>query len=573
MNKRWLYEEELNKKEQIIKNRIIKEIKCPEMIAEMLIRKNLIDKEKIFQYFNPSLDSTHSPFKLNDMNKAADRIVAAVNKEEKISIYGDYDVDGTTSTALLYLGLKKIAANIDYYIPHRMIDGYGLSVAGVEELAEKGTNLIITVDCGINAFKEVERVTKLGVDVIITDHHNPQDTLPETIAVINPKRKDSKYDYKDLAGVGVAYKLLMAVYNRLQLDSENFILKYIDLVALGTIADIVPLTGENRIFTSLGLRWLRKKRNIGLSALISKSGLGEKDLNSGDIVFGIAPRINAAGRMGSADRAVDLLISEDREECEQLADIIERENSIRQQIDKETFEEACEIIEKKYKNLDETYCIVVSSSNWHPGVIGIVASKLVEKYYKPAIMITFQDGIGSGSGRSIYGIDLFDAISNVTDYLENFGGHKYAAGLSILVEYVDAFENQLQKYIKKHYKDEIFIPPLKLESSLELYDINDNLLDWLEKFAPFGPGNMRPIFYTKDVMIVGYPYNVGSNHLKLKVIKDGCSLNLIGFNFGDYLSLLNKGDKIDIAYSLEFNTWKDRTTIQGKLRDLKLHRT
>jgi single-stranded-DNA-specific exonuclease len=273
--------------------------------------------------------------------------------------------------------------------------------------------------------------------------------------------------------------------------------------------------------------------------------------------------------MGSALRAVELMVSEEEKESEELAQIIERENSIRQQIDQRTFQEACEIIEKKYKNMDETSLIVVSSDGWHPGVIGIVASKLVEKYYKPTIMISFKDGIGSGSGRSIAGFDLFEALHSVEGYLETFGGHKYAAGLSVLMEYVDLLEHKLSKYVNNNITPEQLIPPLKIESALELYEINDNLLDWMNKFAPFGPGNMRPTFYTERVMIIGFPYNVGKNHLKLKVMKDGCTLDLIGFNLGDFLPFLKKGSLIDIAYSLEFNTWQGRTTIQGKLKDIK----
>jgi single-stranded-DNA-specific exonuclease len=406
------------------------------------------------------------------------------------------------------------------------------------------------------------------MQIIVTDHHNPMEQLPDAYAIINPKLPYSEYPYKSLAGVGVAYKLLIAVYQLMEKDSEKLVEKYVDLVALGTIADIVPLTGENRIFASVGLGKLVKKQNIGLNALIELAGLSHKELNSGDIVFGIAPRINAAGRMGSAMRAVELMVATDEENSQELAEIIERENSLRQQIDQKTFQEACEIIEKKYPNPEKTHCMVVSSDNWHPGVIGIVASKLVEKFYRPVIMITFKDGIGSGSGRSIADFDLFEALKYVGDHLETFGGHKYAAGLSILIEYLDSFENKLERYISQHITPEQLIPPLKLDSHLELYEINENLLEWMNKFAPFGPGNMRPTFYTENVMIVGFPYNVGKNHLKLKVAKDGCNLDLIGFNLGDFLPFLKKGHHINIAYSLEFNTWQGRTSIQGKLKDI-----
>lgn len=569
MQKRWQISEPLNEEQFNLKKQIVEAIKCPDMIAEMLVRRELTDLEEINNFFEPSLIKVHDPFIFKDMEKAVQRIIRAIEKKELITIYGDYDVDGTTSTAMLYLGLRKVGAIIDYYIPHRMIDGYGLSLSGVDQIKDNGAKLIISVDCGINAIEEVQRINDLGIDIIVTDHHNPKEILPDAFAIINPKMEESGYPYKELAGVGVAYKLLVAVYTRLNVSTEEMIDKYIDLVALGTIADIVPLTGENRLFASTGLTRLVEKHNIGLNALISIAGLSHKELNSGDIVFGIAPRINAAGRMGSALRAVELMVSNDEDESDELAQIIERENSIRQQIDQRTFLEACEIIEKKYKNMDDTALIVVSSDGWHPGVIGIVASKLVEKYYKPTIMISFKDGIGSGSGRSIAGFDLFEALLSVEDYLETFGGHKYAAGLSVLGEYVDVLENRLSKYVKANITPDQLIPPLRIETKMELYEINENLLEWMNKFAPFGPGNMRPNFFTEKVMIVGFPYNVGKNHLKLKVVKDGCTLDLIGFNLGDFLPFIKKGSFIDIAFSLEFNIWQGHTTIQGKLKDIK----
>ncbi len=572
MHKRWQISDSLSQEQEEQKQQIIEKVKCPEMIAEMLVRKNIINSDEIKTFFDPKLEDCHDPFIFKDMGKAVERIIKAINKQQKIVIYGDYDVDGTTSTALLYLGLSKVNAIVDFYIPHRMIDGYGLSISGVEQLIAEKANLIISVDCGINATEEIKILQENGIDIIITDHHNPKETLPSAQALINPKIANCEYPYKYLAGVGVAYKLLMGVYKRLGVDTKEMIDKYVDLVALGTVADIVPLTGENRIFAKIGLTRLIAKHNIGITSLIKLSGLSQKKLNSSDIVFGIAPRINAAGRMGSALRAVELMVSNDENESMELAQIIERENSLRQQIDQRTFQEACEIIEKKYKNIEETPLIVVSSDNWHQGVIGIVASKLVEKYFRPTIMITFKEGVGSGSGRSIPGFDLYAALESVEEYLETFGGHKYAAGISVLIEYVDLIENKLHKFVSQHITKEQLIPPLKIDTKLELYEINENLLEWLNKFAPFGPGNMRPTFFTDKVMIVGFPYNVGQNHLKLKVMKDGCTLDLIGFNLGDYLPFLKKGSHIDIAYSLEFNTWQGRTTIQGKLKDLRLPR-
>ena len=569
MQKRWKIADALSDEQLQLQMQIVAEIKCPEMIAEILVRKNIIKTEEIKKFFTPSLENVHDPFIFIDMEKAVNRIIKAIQNKEKIMIYGDYDVDGTTSTSLLYLGFSKIDANVDFYIPNRMLDGYGFSMNGVNHLIAQNIDLIISVDCGITAFDEIDQLNAAGIDIIVTDHHNQKETLPNAYAIINPKMTDCKYPYEYLAGVGVAYKLLTAVYQKLKIDSDEMIAKYVDLVALGTIADIVPLTDENRIFAKIGLDRLAEKQNIGITALIKIAGLYQKTLNSGDVVFGIAPRINAAGRMGSAMRAVELMISNDEAQSEELSQIIERENSLRQQIDKKTFEEACDIIEKKYKNIDETAIILVSSSGWHPGVIGIVASKIAEKYYRPTIMISFKDGVGSGSGRSIPGFNLFDALSSVEEYLETFGGHKYAAGLSVLVEYIDLIENKLSTFVRENITAEQLMPALQIDIKLEIYEINENLMEWLNKFAPFGPTNMRPNFYTESVQIAGTPYNVGQNHLKLRVVKDGCPLDLIGFNLGSYLPFLEKGMYIDIAYSLEYNIWQNRVTIQGKLKDLR----
>jgi single-stranded-DNA-specific exonuclease len=344
-----------------------------------------------------------------------------------------------------------------------------------------------------------------------------------------------------------------------------------DLVAVGTIADIVPLTDENRVFASIGLQHLIDKKNLGLNALTQISNLNQKTLDTTDIVFGIAPRINAAGRMGSAAVAVELLIATEEDKSLELAEVIERQNSLRQQEDQKTFIEACEIIEKKYKNMNDTSCMIISSDDWHPGVIGIVASKLVEKYYRPVIMISFKDGFGCGSGRSLADFDLFEALKQTEHNLHSFGGHKYAVGLTIYQEYIDRFENELSRYIAEHLKIDQIKPPLVIDHDIELYDIDDILLEWLERFAPYGPENQHPTFLTKLVMVSSYPYNVGRNHLKLKVVKNGVYLDLIGYNMGDFLPLLKKNTIVDIAFTLEYNRFGNKTTIQGKLKDIHIH--
>ena len=568
MEKEWITPPGLSAEEKQLVSELSDSLKSPPIVSELLFRQGLKTEQEIRDFFTPSLYHQHDPFLFEDMDKAVTRIVQAIERHEKITIYGDYDVDGTTATALLLLGLRKLGAEIDFYIPHRMIDGYGLSLGSLDQLKESGSSLIISVDCGVNALEEITAINAMGMEIIITDHHNPKEELPKALAIINPKLPGTRYPYPHLAGVGVAFKLLMAIYQRMGYQNVETTLKYMDLVAVGTIADIVPLTGENRVFASIGLQHLIDKKNLGLNALVSISGMNHKTLDTNDIVFGIAPRINAAGRMGSAALAVELLISCEEAQSDELAEVIERQNSLRQQLDQRTFHEACEIIEKKYKDLANTPCMVISSDDWHPGVIGIVASKLVEKYYRPVIMISFKEGFGSGSGRSMGDFDLFSALKHTEHNLHSFGGHKYAVGLTIYQEYIDRFENELTRYVSDTLRTEQIKPPLQIDHELELYDINDFFLDWIERFAPFGPDNNRPVFATRGVCVASYPYNVGRNHLKLKVMKDGMSLDLIGYNLGDYLSLLKKNSIVDIAYTLEYNRFGNKTSIQGKLRDI-----
>lgn len=570
MDKRWLIPPALDDDAKLKVEEFCQAFKIPRLAAELLYRKGMRTVDAVQEFFSPVLTGLHDPFLFPEMEKAVERINRAIDSGEKITIYGDYDVDGTTATALLYLGLKRLGAQIDFYIPHRMIDGYGLSLGSLDVLRERGSSLIISVDCGVNALEEIAAINAMGMEIIITDHHNPKDVLPPAFAIINPKLKGCNYPYEHLAGVGVAYKLLIAVYQRRGIAHPDNILKYMDLVAVGTIADIVPLTSENRIFASIGLGHLKEQKNLGLNALINISGLNQKNLDTTDIVFGIAPRINAAGRMGSATTSVELLISTDETRSAELAEIIEQLNSLRQQEDQKTFHEACEIIDKKYKDLANTPCIVISSDDWHQGVIGIVASKLVEKYYRPVIMISFKDGFGSGSGRSVADFDLFEALKHTEEHLHSFGGHKYAVGLTIYQEYVDRFENELTRYVADNLKLEQIRPPLQIDHEIELYDINSTLLDAIERFAPFGPENNRPVFLTSNVLVASYPYNVGRNHLKLRVVKDGIPLDLIGYNLGDYLTLLKKNSVLDIAYTLEYNRFGNKPSIQGKLRDLQI---
>jgi len=548
-------------------------IGCPLPIAKLLLQRGVKTPEEARIFFNPHLSYLHDPFLFHDMEKAVTRIKHAIEQKERILIYGDYDVDGTTATSILIIGLQELGANVDFYIPNRLIDGYGLSSTGNKSIKSKKATLVITVDCGISAVDEIQDLQESGIDVIVTDHHTPRETLPNAYAIIDPKVSNASYPYKELAGVGIAFKLLTALFYELAPQKSSHIYDYLDFVGLGTIADIVPLDGENRILAHFGIKKLEERGNLGLSLLLELAGLKSAKLKSSDIVFKLAPRINAAGRLSSAARAVKLMITSDEKEAEKLARSIHAENQKRQQIDQQTFLEACEMIEAKYPDLDHTFFIVLAAEHWHPGVIGIVASKIVEKYNRPAILFSLSNGEKVGSGRSIYNFDLFECLSALQDYLISFGGHKYAAGLSILPEYMDIFEEKLNEYASKRLSLEDIQPQLHISQEIKLSEINETLLDWLELFAPFGPQNMNPIFVSSDVMVVGYPYTIGTNHLKIKTMQDDVVLDLIGFQMGDLLPFLQKGTRVDIVYSLEKNEWQNVSRIQGKLKDIRPHQS
>lgn len=568
MKKNWIFQN--TEISEVETNNLREALSCPYKIAKLLLKKGISTEQEALDFFHPDEKNFHDPFLFADMEKSVEKIIRAIHDKDKIIIFGDYDVDGTSATAILLLGLEKLGANVDFYIPNRMVGGYGLSAIGNEELKKRGAKLVITVDCGIDAVKAIQDLNQSKIDVIVTDHHTPKKILPDAFAIINPKLENSKYPYLDLSGAGVAYKLLDGVYSQIN-DKNISITDFLDFASLGTIADIVPLSGENRIFASLGIKKMSERKNLGLKVLMNLAGLKTQKLKSTDIVFKIAPRINAAGRMGSADRAVKLFTSTISEEAQFLAETIHKENQKRQQIDKKTFNEACAIIESKYPDMENTYFIVLESDSWHSGIIGIVASKIVEKYNRPTILITFANGEGSGSGRSIPGFNIFECLLNFKEYLINFGGHKYAVGLSILPEYINIFEEKLNQFAKEKLSTEDIRPQIPIAEELQLQEIDTEFMSWLKKFAPFGPKNMNPIFASKKVMVVGYPYIVGTNHLKIKTKQNGNTLGLIGFNMGEVAHFLKKGTYIDIAYSLEENEWNNNVEIQGKLKDILPH--
>ena len=535
----------------------------------MLINRGIetLDDAKLF--FNPSKEHFHDPFLLNDMDKAIKIVFDHIEKDNHILIYGDYDVDGTTSTSILYLTLRKMGARVTYYIPKRE-EGYGLSKMGIESAKQVGISLIITCDCGITAHDEVDFAMKNGIEVIITDHHEVVEDLPKASAIVDPKRPDSLYPYRNLSGAGVAFKFVQAI--RKHQDEENWYAEeFYDLAALGTAADIVPMTGENRVIVSLGLPVIFKGGRVGLKSLLRSSGFRKKRLTVSDIVFKFGPRINAVGRIGDAREAAELFTTNDFERAEELANKFEILNTERRAIDQKTFQEAEEQLLERY-NPDQFCGAVLYGDNWHQGVIGIVASRITEKYHRPAVMISLDNGLGRGSGRSIPGFNLHAALKECSNLLIGFGGHEQAGGLTIersnLQEFVDTFDDVVSAMLT----DELIKPKINVESKISFSEIDKKLMETIQRLEPFGVDNAQPIFVSEGVKIAGKPLIVGDNHLKMKVSQGGITFDTIGFNMAeDLVKILNPPEAgINLAYAIEENEWNGRKNTQLVLKDIQL---
>jgi single-stranded-DNA-specific exonuclease len=553
--------------------KIIQEIatslSLPFGIAKILASRGLTKPQQVKKFLYPEISDLFDPLLLKDMDKAVDRIIYALKDNQKIMIFGDYDVDGITATSLIFLVLNRLGADVSYYLPNRLIEGYGLSEEGILEAEKRGVKLLISVDCGVTAINEVEFAYQKGIDCIITDHHEFSDTLPQAVAIINPKQKGKNYPGGELSGVGVAFKLAQALYGRLNQD-EAELEEHLDLVALGTAADIVPMTNENRILTKFGMDQIIRTTKPGLKSLIFISGLLGKDIGTGQVVFILAPRINAVGRLGDAVKAIKLLTTKDEQLGSKLARDLNLENNRRKKIDETTLDDALEMIEQTV-DLSRDKTIVLASSKWHQGVIGIVASRLVERYHRPTILIAIDGNEGKGSARSISGFDMYNALKECSNYLLKFGGHKYAAGLSIDPKNIQKLRDKLRAFSEKTLKQEDLVPRLTIDSELEFDSIDDKLVDTLNLFSPFGPQNLRPIFLTRNLEILGEPYVVGNNHLKLKVKKNDKVFDAIGFGFGDWVKPLSmKRIKIDLVYVIERNTWNGNSKLQLRIKDLKI---
>lgn len=558
MRKKWKYKE--LDEERI--DEIVKKFDVPELLATVLVNRGIVDDEEIRVFLNPTRSDFHDPYLMPDMEIAVERIIKAIDNQEKVIIYGDYDVDGITSITVLKKFLKTCGLEADYYIPNRLSEGYGLNKAAIDYIKEKEYTLIITVDCGISGIEEIEYANSLGIETIVTDHHEPMEVLPPAVAIVDLKRKDNDtYPFKSLAGCGVVFKLTQALGMRLGIDEKEY-LKYLDIVCVGTISDIVPLVDENRVIAKLGLKLVEVTRNPGLKALLNASGY--KVVNSNTISFGIAPRINACGRMGYEEEALKLFLTENLVQASEITERLNKYNRDRQEIEKNIYDEAIKMMEKEDSNAQS---IVLGSNNWHHGVIGIVSSKITEMYFKPSILICFEGEDGKGSGRSIPGFDLHEALAETAKYLEKYGGHEMAVGLSLKKNNFNRFKEAFEKYVEEKDITGI-VPIIEIDKQISLKDIDSNIVKQLDLLEPFGEANRRPIFVYKNLKIDSIRALSDGKHLKM-TLKDGNTIvNAIGFNMGQLSKEYMIGDRIDVVGTLEINAYNGREIVQINVKDI-----
>ena len=558
MRKKWNF---FNTDEQKVAE-ISEKYNISKLVATILVNKNIIEDEKIKLFLNPTRNNFHNPLLMPDMEIALDRIIKAIDNNEKVIIYGDYDVDGITSTTVLKSFLEERGLHTDSYIPNRLDEGYGLNNEALDKIAKQGYNLMITVDCGISAINEIEYANKLGIETIVTDHHEPGESLPNAIAVVDAKRKDNAYPCRDLAGVGVVFKLIQAIGQKLNLDEKEY-LKYLDIVCVGTISDIVPLIDENRVIAKLGLMLVEQTRNIGLKSILMSSGYKKVDSNT--ISFGVAPRINASGRMGHQEEALELFLSKNIQEVRELTQKLNGYNTTRQEIERDIFNEAVKKIESE--NLADSNVIVVAGNGWHHGVIGIVASKITEIYFKPTILLSFDGNIGKGSGRSIPGFDLHNALTRCESSLQKFGGHAMAVGVTVEKDKLSEFREGIAKIANEENIQEI-VPIINIDAEINLNDISKEAVQSLQDLEPFGEGNKMPLFAFKNLKIDSIRALSEGKHLKLTLQDNNHIINAIGFNMGEMANEYIIGDKIDVVGVLEINTFGGVDSVQINLRDV-----
>ena len=570
---------------------IVKALGIDENLATLLVQRGIVTFDEAKVFFRPALSQLHDPYLMKDMDRAVDRVVQAIDNGEKVLIYGDYDVDGTTAVALVYTYLKKFLKKkkIEFYIPDRYDEGYGISYKGIDYAANNDFKLVIALDCGIKAVERIQYANEKGVDFIICDHHRAGDEIPAAVAVLDPKRPDCTYPYKELSGCGVGFKLVTALSIRLKRPIDE-VYELLDLLAVSIAADIVPITGENRVLAYYGLKQLNKKPRPGILAILQHANIyrreedpdrvdGDNDnaltreLTISDLVFLIGPRINAAGRIDKASDSVRLLLAEKQEHALKLAANINELNDTRRELDNGITDEALNMIadDEELRNARST---VIFNENWHKGVIGIVASRLTDYYYRPTIVLTRANDLITGSARSIKNFDIYDAIDHCSDLLEHFGGHKYAAGLSMRPENVDEFRRRFEAYIRDHLSVEDLVPELEVDLKINFHDITSKFMRILTQFAPFGPGNTAPVFWSDNIIDAGGSRPVGGHkHLKLTVRQLGDDehnvFSGIAFQKGDLFSRIHSGEPFSICYNLEYNYWQGKTTLQLNVKDIK----
>ncbi len=541
-------------------------------LAQILVQRGITSYEEARFFFRPDLDNLHDPYLMKDMGIAVDRILEAIESGEKVLVYGDYDVDGTTAVALIYSFFKDHFKQIDYYIPDRYNEGYGVSLKGIDYAADQGVSLVIALDCGIKAVDKIEYANTKGIEFIICDHHNPGDVIPDAVAVLDPKQKDCSYPYKELSGCGVGLKLVQAYCRKTGLPDKQ-ILDYLDLVVVSIASDIVPITDENRILAYYGLKKLNESPSTGLKAIREVAGIDKKIVDIEDIVFKIGPRINAAGRMESGKKSVDLLVCDKKKDAGIISKKINSFNLDRRSIDTEITRQAIQMIHDN-SEFQERNSTVLYNPEWHKGVIGIVASRLLDHFYKPTVILTRSNGLATGSARSVNGFDLYQAIESCSDLLENFGGHKYAAGLTMQVKNVQRFTERFEKIVSDTINPEQLIPVVQIDTELQLKEINDKFFRILKQFQPFGPENPCPVFISENVVDNGYGRTVGTQgeHLKLTLIQEENPFKVfpaIAFHQGDDFKTINKGVPFDICYQLVENEFRGNVNLQIHIQDIK----
>lgn len=565
MQKRWAI---ASCSDRMASQRLRKELGIHKILADLLINRGVGTFEDARRFFRPDLSALHDPFLMRDMDKAIARIEQAIGNKEGVLIYGDYDVDGTTAVAVVYNFFRQFHSRLEFYLPDRYAEGYGISTQGIDYAAENGFSLIIALDCGIKALDKITYARERGIDFIIGDHHLPGDQLPAAVAVLDPKRTDCPYPYKELPGCGIGFKIIQAFIQKNNMDIQQCY-QYLDLVAVGIASDIVPITGENRVLAHFGLQKLNTNPCCGLQSLIDLSTHKSSHFTVNDIIFQIGPRINAAGRIDHAKDAVKLLVSKSMQEAFVYSSSIDLQNSQRKDFDIRITEEALAIIDGD-DILKQRKTTVVFKPDWHKGVIGIVATRLTEKYYRPTVVLTQANGHVSGSARSVVGFDLYQALNSCADLLDQFGGHKYAAGLTMKPENIALFEQRFEEVVSASILPDMLQREIGIDAVLQLSDINAKFFRILRQFEPFGPQNEAPLFLSNQVNAVGNAMVVGGSHLKMTVMQLGsATFECIGFGLGEYAKAINRGVPFDICYTIEENVWRDKRSIQLNVKDIR----